>query len=123
MNSLGSKGVILLCEYLKQSKSLISLDLGSNDIKSDGAAALFQTIAKHESITELTLQNHDRLHRNRINTKACASLRDMLASNQILTFLNIADNRIGNGGLSIAAPALVKSNLLVLDLSNNDLVG
>lgn len=40
----------------------------------------------------------------------------------MLSFLNIADNRIGNEGLTRIAAALTpKSPLVVLNLANNDL--
>ncbi len=48
----------------------------------------------------------------------------MLEKNPILSFLNIADNRIGNQGLQRISKALTpKSPLVVLNLSNNDLEG
>jgi hypothetical protein len=48
----------------------------------------------------------------------------MLRDNQILSFLNIADNRIGNEGLARFAPALTAASpLVILNLANNDLDG
>jgi hypothetical protein len=48
----------------------------------------------------------------------------LLEKNPILSFLNIADNRIGNQGLQRISKALTpKSPLVVLNLSNNDLEG
>ena len=48
----------------------------------------------------------------------------MLQNNQILSFLNIADNRIGNEGLLALAQSLSPSSPLVsLNLQNNDLDG
>ena len=90
----------------------------------DGAARLFDVVREHPTICALTVANHDRINRNRIGLKACTNLAHMLRDNPILSFLNIADNRIGNEGLSTVASSLTpKSPLVVLNLSNNDLEG
>ena len=48
----------------------------------------------------------------------------MIYENKILSQLNIADNRIGNDGLKIIAPALNQEcTLAILNLQNNDLEG
>lgn len=72
----------------------------------------------------MNIANHDRLHRNRIGINACHDLRDLLNANKIISSLNIADNRIGNDGLTVIAPALTSACVLVIfDLSNNELEG
>ena len=102
----------------------MSLDLGSNDIMIEGASQLFRAIKHHPSLSVLTIANHDRLHRNRIGINACADLRNLLTENRVLSNLNIADNRIGNDGLAVIAPALNKECVLcIFNLSNNDLEG
>jgi hypothetical protein len=64
------------------------------------------------------------MHRNRIGIAACNDLCELIYSNPILSFLNIADNRIGNEGFKRIAPALTaESALVVLNLANNDLDG
>lgn len=88
----------------------------------DGSAKLFQALKDHPTLSALTIANHDRMNRNRIGVQACNDLREMLETNKVLSFLNIADNRIGTEGLSKIAPALTpRSPLVVLNLSNNDL--
>ena len=57
----------MLMPGLRINKSLMSLDLVSNDITNEGSALLFDTIKNHPSLTALTIANHDRMHRNRIN--------------------------------------------------------
>ena len=48
----------------------------------------------------------------------------MLRDNPILSYLNIADNRIGNEGVARFAPALTTASpLVILNLANNDLDG
>ena len=104
--------------------SIVSLDIGSNDIMIEGSSLLFRQLKQHPSISVLNIANHDRLHRNRIGINACHDLRDLLNENKIISSLNIADNRIGNEGLSVIAPALTTACVLVIfDLSNNELEG
>jgi Ran GTPase-activating protein (RanGAP) involved in mRNA processing and transport len=90
----------------------------------EGAGQLFKVLKTHPTLTALTIANHDRMHRNRIGQFACDDLLDLLSTNKILSYLNIADNRIGNEGLRKITPGLTpKSPLVVLNLSNNDLDG
>ena len=123
-NNLGNAGLVNLLKGVLRCDSLVSLDLGSNDIMIEGASHLFRVLKRHPSLSVLTIANHDRLHRNRIGINACTDLRDFLAFNKVISSLNIADNRIGNDGLSVIAPALNKDCVLVIfNLANNDLEG
>lgn len=58
--------------------SLVSLDMGSNDIMNEGACYLFQVLKNHTTLSALTIANHDRLHRNRLTPLACHHLSQML---------------------------------------------
>ena len=121
---MGNSGLANLLKGVIRCDSLVSLDIGSNDIAIEGASLLFKTLKKHPSLSVLTIANHDRLHRNRIGANACYDLRDFLKENKIISSLNIADNRIGNEGLSVVAQALDKHCVLIIfNLSNNDLEG
>lgn len=109
---------------MQRCDSLVSLDIGSNDIMIEGASHLFRSLKHHPSLSVLTIANHDRLHRNRIGINACCDLRDFLAENKVISSLNIADNRIGNDGLCVIAPSLNSDCVLcIFNLSNNDLEG
>ena len=44
----------------------MSLDLGSNDIMLEGSALLFEALKNHQSLSALTIANHDWMNRNRI---------------------------------------------------------
>lgn len=123
-NNLGNAGLANLLKSLLKCDSLVSLDLGSNDIMLEGASQLFRTLRRHTSLSVLNIANHDRLHRNRIGINACVDLKDFLMDNKVISSLNIADNRIGNDGLQVIAPALNEDCVLVIfNLSNNDLEG
>ena len=123
-NNLGNAGLANLLKGVLRCDSIVSLDLGSNDIMIDGASLLFRSLRYHPSLSILTIANHDRLHRNRIGINACTDLRDFLMENKVISMLNIADNRIGNDGLAVISPALNKHCvLIILNLSNNDLEG
>jgi Ran GTPase-activating protein (RanGAP) involved in mRNA processing and transport len=104
--------------------SLVHLDIGSNDITFEGANLLFNALEKHPTLSSLTLANHDRLHRNRIGPKACYEIKNFIENNKIISMLNISDNGITNEGLRILSPALTnESNLISINLANNDLSG
>ena len=70
-----------MAKGLKTNRSLVSLDLGSNDIMNEGSALLFNAIQNHPTLSALTIANHDRMHRNRIGMHACNDLHDLLANN------------------------------------------
>jgi hypothetical protein len=90
----------------------------------EGSAQLFKALRFHPSLTALTIANHDRINRNRIGLQACQDLHNLIRDNKVLSFLNIADNRIGNEGLAKIASALTgASPLVVLNLANNDFDG
>ena len=123
-NNLGNAGLSNLLKGVMRCDSLVSLDIGSNDIMIEGASLLFRSLKSHPSLSVLTIANHDRLHRNRIGINACHDLHDFLVENKVISSLSIADNRIGNDGLAVIAPALNSSCVLVIfNLSNNDLEG
>ena len=123
-NNLGNSGLANLLKGVSKCDSLVSLDLGSNDIAIEGASLLFRTLKHHPSLSVLNIANHDRLHRNRIGITACSDLRDFLVENRVISSLDISDNRIGNDGLAVVAPALTANCVLVIfSLSNNDLEG
>ena len=123
-NNLGNDGLVELLKGVARNTTLVSMDIGSNDIMLDGAGHLFNRLKYHPSLSILNIANHDRLHRNRIGIQACRDLRDLLYENKILSQLNIADNRIGNDGLTVIAPALNQNcTLAILNLMNNDLEG
>ena len=75
-------------------------------------------------MTSITLANHDRLHRNRIGSKACFELSNLLEANKIISMVNISDNGITNEGLKVLSRSLnEESSLISLNISNNDLFG
>lgn len=56
--------------------------------------------------------------------RACRDLSDLLYSNQILSNLNISDNRVGNDGWRIVSRSLsAASPLVILNIANNELDG
>lgn len=93
-NNLTNKGVAKILEGVCAIDTLVSLDLGSNDITNEGNSLLFRALQGHPSLASLTIANHDRMHRNRMGTQACIELRELLQANDVLSMLNIADNRI-----------------------------
>lgn len=107
---------------LTMNQSLVYLNLSSNNINSECATLLFNSLKDHPTLSELNLSNNDKLHKNRIGSKGCLALRDLLKQNKILTILNIAENSIGAEGIKNIAEGLQSNKVLVsLNLSSNNL--
>ena len=70
-NNLGQAGLQNLLKGIVRCDSIVSLDLGSNDIVNEAASYLFRQLQKHPSLSVLNIANHDRMHRNRIGLSAC----------------------------------------------------
>lgn len=116
----------LLMRGVRFNQSLVHMDIGSNDVTCEGAIYLFKMIESHPSLTSLVVANHDRLHRNRMSVQACYALGDLLAKNQILTMLNIADNNINNEGIKAIASGFERAptkELVSLNIAHNELEG
>ena len=123
-NNLGNQGLANFLKGLMRCDSIVSLDIGSNDIMIEGASLLFRSLKSHPSLSVLNIANHDRLHRNRIGINACHDLRDFLLENKVISQLNIADNRIGNEGLALSVSACrdINHTLRILDVSKNSML-
>ncbi|MBW8309735.1 MAG: SEL1-like repeat protein [Candidatus Paracaedibacteraceae bacterium] len=97
-------GVITLARYISQNANLMSLNLDSNRIGSEGAKAL----ANNTTLTSLDLSQ------NSIRSEGA----EALAKNTTLTSLDLSSNGIGPEG----AEALAKNTTLTfLDLSFNEI--
>ena len=113
--------------------SLVNLNLGCNQISTDGAIALFDCLKKQTSIVSLSLANTDcyknknkyefyLLFFNRIGTKAAIALGELLQENGLLQFLDLSDNSISSEGFSYIMKGLREChNLISLNLTQNDL--
>jgi len=121
-NNIGYEGIKFLSKLLKQNNSLIALDLSGNNFTCECATLLFDTLKDNDNIISLNISNANTLHKNRMGPRGCISLKELLQSNKVLTFLNIADNFIGVEGLKYIIEGLADNTILLsLNLSGNNL--
>ena len=122
-NILGNNGIKELWKGIVANKSITHIDIGSNDITSEGANYFFNKIHDHVSLTSINLANVDGLHRNRLGYNGCKGLNKLLKTNKIISMINVADNSIGNQGIKLMLKDIdpATSNIVYLNLSNNDL--
>ena len=108
---------------IAESKTLIHIDLGSNDITPEGANALFEWFMDHKYLTSFSLANVDGLHRNRVGISGWKVLNKLLKTNKIISMIDISDNAIGNEGIRFMLNEIDPSNssIVYMNLSNNDL--
>jgi Ran GTPase-activating protein (RanGAP) involved in mRNA processing and transport len=122
-NKVGNAGILELAKGLQKNRTLVHLDLGSNDITQEGAEGFFDKIKCHKSLYSLNLANSDGLHRNRMGITGWKALNKVLKSGGVLAMLDIADNSIGNDGIKYLLKKVdpKKSNIVYINLSNNSL--
>ena len=85
---------------IKFSKSLVVLNLSSNEITGDGMTVIFEAMGEQESINYLDISSHVGCNRNITNKKAHKALYNMLISNQYLENLKMMGISLGNTGMS-----------------------
>ena len=117
---MGDMGIELLSQSISRTKSLIHLDVSSNEISSKGGRILFNSILYNESITCLYAGNMEGLHRNTFNDTGIQPLEAVLDYNQFLSFLNLGGTLIGNEGLRYVANGLENNKTLYqLNIAQN----
>jgi len=90
--------------------ALTFLDLTGNYVDFEGANQLFKVLQKQTKL------NTVKISWNRLQHKACESLRELLASDHPLSHLAINGNNISNQGIAeIAGGLLTNKNLTYLD--------
>lgn len=76
-NCLGGQAVKILAEALPFT-SLVRLSLVSTNISSSGAAALFESLNRCPTLSELNLSSCEGLYRNKLGAEGVAPLRSVL---------------------------------------------
>ena len=122
-NIIGNEGIKELCKGISETTSLMHIDLGSNDITSDGANYFFSKIQDNQYLYSINMANVDGLHRNRLGSNGCKGLNKLLKYNKVLSMIDIADNNIGNEGIRNLLKDIdpLESNVVYMNLSNNNL--
>ncbi|EOD32724.1 hypothetical protein EMIHUDRAFT_42817, partial [Emiliania huxleyi CCMP1516] len=95
---------------------LTDLNLGNNEIRDEGAAAIAEALRGNRVLTDLNLGN------NEIRDEGAAAIAEALRVNGVLTKLYLAFNSIGDDGAEALASALrVNGVLKNINLLRNDI--
>lgn len=119
-NPLGNEGVKILAKGIRQSNSLVHLDLRSTAFRKEGADHLFKALEENGTVNCLQIGNLKGLHRNMLAGKAVAGIEGYLKRTSVLTFLDLKNAGIGYEGLhyllrGLRACSSVKSLSLALN--------
>ena len=84
---------------VRNSKSIIELNLASNEIQNDGMIAIFQALQENESVISLNIATIEGVARNRISATGIQELKNMLKKNKFIEHLDLSSISLGNVGL------------------------
>lgn len=108
-------------------QSVISLDLTSNSISSEGGAELINLLMYNYSLIDLNISSLEGLQRNTLGPAGVKPLRELLHVNHFLSILNLSGNFIGDMGICYLGEGLkkhpVNTSLKSLNLQSNDITG
>lgn len=114
-NKIESEGLKIICEALKESTTLVSLDLGSNEASDpEHVDAIANLIENNKTLKKLKLQYCN------ISDDGMRILADALKKNHTLTELNLSFNHCGQKGVEALLRMMSENDTLeILDLSGN----
>ncbi|EAY09598.1 Leucine Rich Repeat family protein [Trichomonas vaginalis G3] len=146
-NSIGNKGATSIAQFLLQTTKIISLDLSSNAILDKGLYAIFYALKSNPSVISLKIGSTSSVARNSVGQSAAKELASTLSMNQVLSeldlsmakitcdlmihiskglelnhslqVLNISNNNICSKGCRKVLQAILNSNIVDLNISNN----
>ncbi|KAH3732179.1 NOD3 protein [Pelomyxa schiedti] len=95
-NAIGEQGASALANCLKQSTSLIELDLSYNTLSDTGAQALSRGLKYNTTLTALNLSG------NNIHDAGIKAISRAIKSNKTVMYLKLSDNFIDSSGLTLA---------------------
>jgi len=84
---------------VRRSKSLIELNLASNEITNEGMTSIFDSLSDNQSITSVNLSTVDGVSRNRLTEGAFPALKHFLKVNEFIEILDLSSVGLGNAGL------------------------
>lgn len=116
-SSLGSEGITMLAEALKNNTVVKSISLSYTGCGAAGAHALAAGLAGNRTVTELKLTN------NAIGDDGAAAMAQLLSTHPTISTVELTGNSIGEIGGRHMADAIRANNpaFLSLDLSENRL--
>jgi len=99
-NNIGSEEAQALAESLKRNTTLTQLNLEGNKIGEEGARALAESLKPNTALTKLNLGH------NGIGDKGTCALAESLKQNTTLHTVNLSRNNIGDEGARTLAESL-----------------
>ena len=116
LDILGNELTVILCEAIKNSKTVTSLDLSGNGVDGSGATCIAEAIKVINTLSSLNLSN------NGIGDIGATSIAEAIKVNKTVTDLNLSRNGISYiGATSIAEAMKVNETLTHLSLWGNDI--
>lgn len=110
-NAKRIEGMRSLCHGIATNKKLISLDLSSSKIGSEGTSLLVEALSKNSTLLKLNISNND------VEDEGLLLLAKCMKENATLTHLNLSINDFRRIGTSSVASAITFSCLSDIDLS------
>jgi Ran GTPase-activating protein (RanGAP) involved in mRNA processing and transport len=97
-NMLRDAGAEALAHFMRESPSLVHLNLGANDIGASGIAALANAIAGHKKLQVLVLgSSGTETHLNRVDPASAKTLLEACLRCKSIKWLDLSRNPIGRG--------------------------
>lgn len=90
-------------------KSIIHLDLSSNELTYKGAKKIFRSLLTNNSLISLRLGNYDGVHKNKIGYRGVKHLNSFLMISEYLQFLDLRGNLICDQGVFEMCEGLKKN--------------
>lgn len=85
---------------MRFNRSLVCLNLSSNEISGAGFSCIFEAMKTNESIVELNLSTYEGVNRNRMTKRAAVLLKEMLIQNEFLEILKMSGIHLANEGMT-----------------------
>lgn len=121
-NNIGDCGLELLLNALKDSLTLVSLDISSNSITYKGGQKIFKTFVNQQSIIDLNLESLEGINRNHLTARGIKNIVKYLRNNFFIETLNLSGTSIKNEGFDLICKGLNNNiTLYNLNISNNDI--
>ena len=147
-NILGDEGIKNLLQGIINNQVIVHLDLSNNNITPEGSIYLLKSLSNHSTIYSLNLASTEALHKNKLGKQGGQEIEKYLVNNGLvgvlnlygtgvgesiseitrgiehcksLVSLNIGGNFLGPADIKLLMQGVRKSNILILDLSENSI--
>ena len=121
-NNIGDEGAKKLSNILKVATSLVHVDLRSNEINNAGLMHLFTSIGESKSITSFLGGNVNSMQKNWIREDGLEAIEFMVATNPLLSILDLSGIWMGDKGLEILLNGMkVHKSMVSLNISDNNI--